>query len=46
MDFIVVSFCKDNYIEIFVFDMNKFGNILKVVKGEDIGIVVRNGVNL
>lgn len=46
MDSTAASLCKDNHIEILVFDMNKPGNILKAAKGEDIGTVVRNGANL
>ena len=44
MDSTAASLCKDNHIEILVFDMNKSGNILKAAKGEDIGTVVKNGV--
>jgi len=46
MDSTAASLCKDNHIEILVFDMNQPGNILKAAKGEDIGTVVKNGVNL
>ena len=44
MDSTAASLCKDNHIEILVFDMNKSCNILKAAKGEDIGTVVKNGV--
>lgn len=40
MDATAVSLCKDNNMEIVVFDMNEEGNIMKVVKGEKIGTIV------
>lgn len=46
MDSTAASLCKDNHIEIRVFDMNQPGNILKAAKGEGVGTVVKNGVNL
>ena len=41
MDSTATSMCKDNHIEILVFNMNEAGNILKAVKGEAIGTVIR-----
>lgn len=41
MDSTAASLCKDNNLELIVFNMNKDGNILKVVKGEKIGTNVR-----
>ena len=46
MDSTAASLCKDNHIEILVFDMNIPGNILKAAKGEAIGTIVKNGVNI
>lgn len=44
MDSTAASLCKENHIEILVFDMNKEGNILKAAMQEDIGTIVKNGV--
>ncbi len=41
MDSTAASLCKDNNLELIVFNMNKDGNILRVVKGEKIGTNVR-----
>ncbi len=41
MDSTAASLCKDNNLELIVFNMNKDGNILKVVNGEKIGTNVR-----
>lgn len=43
MDLTAFTMCKENNIPIYVFDMNKVGNLLKVVKGEEIGTLVWNG---
>ncbi len=40
MDSTAASICKDNEINIIVFDMNKPGNITKAVKGEKLGKLV------
>ncbi len=37
MDTTAASLCKDNHIPLVVFDINKPGNILRAVMGEDIG---------
>lgn len=44
MDSTAASLCKENHIEILVFDMNVRGNILRAAKQESIGTIVRNGV--
>ncbi|MCR1808862.1 UMP kinase [Haploplasma modicum] len=41
MDSTAASICKDNKINIIVFDMNKKGNIKKAVMGEKLGTVVK-----
>ena len=40
MDSTAVSLCKDNNMNIVVFNMNQSGNIVKVIKGETIGTLV------
>ncbi|NOQ25292.1 MAG: UMP kinase [Bacteroidales bacterium] len=40
MDLTAFTMCKENNVPIYVFDMNKKGNLLKVVNGEDIGTLV------
>lgn len=40
MDLTAFTMCKENNLPIYVFDMNKVGNLLKVVKGENIGTLV------
>lgn len=42
MDTTATSLCMNNNIPIIVFDINKKGNLLKVINGEDIGTTVRN----
>lgn len=42
MDMTAFTLCKENDLPIYVFDMNRKGNLLKVVKGENIGTVVSN----
>lgn len=41
MDSTAASLCKDNSLELIVFNMNKDGNIVKAVKGEKIGTHVK-----
>jgi len=41
MDLTAFTLCKENNMPIYVFDMNTVGNLLKVVKGEEIGTLVR-----
>ncbi len=40
MDLTAFTMCKENNLPIYVFDMNKKGNLLKVVLGEEIGTLV------
>ncbi len=42
MDMTAFTLCKENNMPIYVFDMNKKGNLLKVLKGENIGTLVTN----
>lgn len=41
MDSTATSLCKDNGIPLIVFAMNEKGNMLKAVKGEKVGTIVR-----
>ncbi len=41
MDLTAFTLCRENSLPIYVFDMNKRGNLERVVKGEDIGTLVR-----
>ena len=41
MDSTATTLCMDNNIPIIVYDMNKHGNLLKVVNGEKIGTLVK-----
>jgi uridylate kinase len=41
MDMTAFTLCKENAMPLIVFDMNKQGNLLKVVKGEKIGTLVQ-----
>lgn len=40
MDMTAFTLCKENDVPIIVFDMNKIGNLMKVVTGEKIGTLV------
>ncbi len=40
MDMTAFTLCKENKMELIVFDMNQPGNLVKVVKGEGIGTLV------
>lgn len=40
MDMTAFTLCKENDVPIIVFDMNKVGNLMKVVSGEKIGTLV------
>ncbi|SMO84211.1 uridylate kinase [Saccharicrinis carchari] len=42
MDLTASTMCKENNLPIIVFDMDTPGNLLKVVKGEKIGTLVKN----
>ncbi len=41
MDLTATTLCKENNMPIYVFDMDTVGNLLKVVKGEEIGTLVK-----
>lgn len=41
MDMTAFTLCHENKLPIIVFDMNKEGNLLKVIQGETIGTLVR-----
>ena len=41
MDLTAFALCQENYLPIYVFDMNQKGNLLKVVMGEHIGTIVK-----
>lgn len=40
MDLTAFALCRENNMPIYVFDMNKKGNLLKVITGEHIGTIV------
>ena len=40
MDMTAFTLCKENHLPIIVFDMNKSGNLKKVVSGESVGTLV------
>jgi uridylate kinase len=40
MDLTAITFCQDNDIPVRVFDMTAEGNLIKLLKGEDIGTLV------
>lgn len=42
MDLTAFTLCKENELPIIVFDMNKQGNLQKIVEGEHIGTLVSN----
>ena len=41
MDLTAFTLCRENNMPIVVFDMNQKGNLLKLIRGEAIGTVVR-----
>src|SRR3954471_7482944 len=43
MDMTAFTLCMENNLPIIVFDMNKKGNLLKVVEGQDVGTMVTHG---
>jgi len=43
MDLTAITLCKENRMPIIVFNMNKPGNLLRLIKGERIGTVVSTG---
>lgn len=42
MDMTAFTLCEENTLPIVVFDMNKEGNLLKLLEGENIGTLVKN----
>ncbi len=42
MDMTAFAMCRDNKLPVYVFDMNKKGNLLKIISGEKIGTLVKN----
>jgi uridylate kinase len=42
MDSTAFTMCRDNNMPVIVFDMNRPGNLLKLVSGENIGTIVSN----
>lgn len=42
MDMTAFTLCKENNLPIIVFDMDTPGNLLQVLKGEQVGTIVRN----
>jgi uridylate kinase len=45
MDSTAISLCMDNNLPIITFNLNKPGNIKRVVMGEKVGTIVRGGTN-
>jgi uridylate kinase len=43
MDTTAISLCMDNSLPIVVFNLNKPGNLLRLLKGERVGTIVRGG---
>ncbi|MBC7866844.1 MAG: UMP kinase, partial [Gloeobacteraceae cyanobacterium ES-bin-316] len=41
MDMTAFTLCMENELPIIVFDMNKQGNLLRVVAGEKVGTLVK-----
>nr|MBA3705996.1 UMP kinase [Bacteroidota bacterium] len=40
MDMTAFTLCKENNLPIIVFDMNKPGNLKKIMQGEEVGTLV------
>jgi uridylate kinase len=40
MDMTAFTLCHENHLPIIVFDMNKPGNLLKLINGDNIGTLV------
>ena len=40
MDLTAITLCKENNLPVQVFDINKYGNLRKLVLGEDIGTII------
>jgi uridylate kinase len=41
MDLTAFTLCKENKLPVVVFDMNKKGNLLQVIKGEKVGTLLK-----
>ncbi|MCG8476974.1 MAG: UMP kinase, partial [Cytophagales bacterium] len=41
MDMTAFTLCKENHLPIIVFDMNKRGNLMKLVSGENLGTLIK-----
>ena len=41
MDMTAFTLCQENGLPIIVFDMNKKGNLMKIVTGEKVGTLVK-----
>lgn len=44
MDLTALTMCMENDLPVIVFDMNKKGNLLKIIHGEQIGTLVSNSI--
>lgn len=42
MDLTAICMCQDNHLPIYVFNMDKYGNLMRVLGGEAIGTLVHN----
>lgn len=42
MDMTAFALCQENNVPIIVFDINKEGNLMKIIKGEHVGTLVEN----
>ena len=42
MDLSAVVMCNDNHLPIYVFNMDVYGNLKKVMEGEEIGTLVHH----
>ncbi len=42
MDLTATAMCKENNLPVIVFNMDKMGNLIKVLKGDSIGTLVKN----
>ena len=41
MDLTAFTMCSENKLPIIVFDMNQKGNLVKIVKGEKVGTLIK-----
>jgi uridylate kinase len=41
MDMTAFALCRENKIPIVVFDINRKGNLIKIVKGEEVGTLIK-----